>query len=1357
MRLERLEISGFKSFPDRADLAFDRGVTAIVGPNGCGKSNVVDAITWVLGEQSAKSLRGERMEDVIFAGSDARKATAAAEVRLKLGGVTVRPGMDVDAVIAGTNGAARTAAKGDGSAEGAAGEGAAADGASADGATAQALLDADVEQEPPPIARQVELARRLYRSGESEYLIDGHVCRLRDIQDLLMDVGMGVKGYAVIEQGKIGQILSSKPTDRRQLIEEAAGVTKYKSRRRQAELKLEAAQQNLTRIDDIIFELEKQRGALKRQAAKARRYRKLREELRRWEKVLFATRYETLGAAISGAREKLAQAREREALAAARVGEVESDLERLRIELTEADQKANALREDAHQRELENGRRQQQIAFDKQQIESLESGVRTIATELELLEARRAPGQQELEERREAASRADGERSSAQQALATEEQAHGNAQREIAGFEREVETSRGAVFHNLNAQTTLRHAIERAEEARNRIADGVARLDVEANDLRIETERLTLERERAAEELRVAQEALEVTQAARAAAETTLGTARVEREWRVRDARNLEREQAATAARLKSLEELDAARAGYGDAARMVLASQEVGIAHHGAVADHLEVDRDYERIVEACFSELLQHVVVEREEDAERGLAFVREAKTGRCGFLVVNSSTPAEQFAPAAAQAGQLSHAAQSVLAGIRINGPYADVIRRALGEVLLAESFNEAAALSATSGVPVATRGGDVFRGGHLVMGGVRDDARGILATKREIKELREKLAVDQESLLALTEQIAGLDDTVTNAEATIRGHQDERHRQEKQILQAELQVSRAKDELDRVMRRQELGANERRRYEEERQQLDQRQEEARRSIEKLADEHREAEARLSQAQESLYEGRERLAMVAARAAEAKAMHAAMVERASGVANEVRRLEEAARELDARIAGRAAERLRMDERRGTLGEAIVDNQRQLDEDLNAFAELRAQVMEFEGKVDELRIGFQSQEQQSRQARTALDEIRTEANQFEVARATAEHDLSHLESLCQEALQMTLEDVAAEVAQQRAEGVAMPDSIAPDDDAGEGDGEEASDTEAAVAAGALAAVAEADQAVKQAEAAEAAIAVLEADAGGETAEGEAAAVALAEAAEAEADADAEAEAGEAGDAEGAIPAVAAAVSAPVVAVRPAARKVTTEEAIAMLKKKIERLGPVNMMAIEQFDELETRHGFLTTQRKDLLDSIAATGEAIKRIDMTTRTRFAEAFSTINTYFGEMFTTLFGGGRAGLVLLNEEDALESGIDMIVQPPGKRLQNVQLLSGGEKALTAMALMFGIFRYRPSPFCLLDEIDAPLDDANIGRFVEMLRGMLDHTQFILITHHRKTMEIADRLYGVTMEEPGVSKLISLKLN
>jgi chromosome segregation protein len=446
----------------------------------------------------------------------------------------------------------------------------------------------------------------------------------------------------------------------------------------------------------------------------------------------------------------------------------------------------------------------------------------------------------------------------------------------------------------------------------------------------------------------------------------------------------------------------------------------------------------------------------------------------------------------------------------------------------------------------------------------------------------------------------------------------------------------------------------------------------------------------------------------------------VHAALVERASAIGHEVRRLEEAARELDARIAGRADERARMERRRQDLAAAIVEDQRQLDQDMVLFADLKQQVVSFEERVNEVQIRFQEQEHGSRGARADLDTVRSEAMQLEIARATAESDLSHLAAVCQEALQMTLDDVASEVAALTAAGTAIPTApVAGDEESAEG-----------------------EEAVEGAE-----LSAAEADA------------------EADADADAESLRAEAEGEDGvegeAVAAAAAGEGDAVVAApkreRAVAPSMSPEEAIAMLKKKIDRLGPVNMMAIEQFDELETRHAFLTTQRKDLLDSIAQTGEAIKRIEKTTRERFHEAFTTINVYFGEMFTTLFGGGRAGLVLLDESDALESGIDIIAQPPGKRLQNVQLLSGGEKALTAMSLMFGIFRYRPSPFCLLDEIDAPLDDANIGRFVEMLRGMNDQTQFILITHHRKTMEIADRLYGVTMEEPGVSKLISLEMN
>ena len=368
MRLERLEISGFKSFSDRSELAFDRGVTAIVGPNGCGKSNVADAITWVLGEQSAKSLRGDKMEDVIFGGSDARKPGAAAEVRLRLSGLAAgpEPGPGIAAAAAGAV-ASIVELSGSGLNGHAAAQG---NGLQAyvngNGAIHQAVADFAAE-----FTRDVEVTRRLYRSGESEYLIDGEVCRLRDVHELLMDTGLGAKAYAIIEQGKIGLILSSRPADRRQLIEEAAGITKYKSRRRAAELKLEAAQLNLTRVDDIVFEVEKQRGALKRQAAKARRYRRLRDELRRWEKVLFARRYRELAASIESARARLADARERETAAAARVAEVEADLGRIRIELAEAEGTAAGIREQAHTLELAINRRQQQLEFNREQAAAL--------------------------------------------------------------------------------------------------------------------------------------------------------------------------------------------------------------------------------------------------------------------------------------------------------------------------------------------------------------------------------------------------------------------------------------------------------------------------------------------------------------------------------------------------------------------------------------------------------------------------------------------------------------------------------------------------------------------------------------------------------------------------------------------------------------------------------------------------------------------------------------------------------------------------------------------------------------------------------------------------------------------------
>src|SRR5688572_21147894 len=701
MRLERLHINGFKSFSDRAELAFDHGVTAIVGPNGCGKSNVADAITWVLGEQSAKSLRGDKMEDVIFSGSDARKPGATAEVRLRLTGLHAPP-KNGDLTEFHSTGA-------NGNGSGHEGNGHGHGNGNGNGHLAAA---ADL------FTRDVEVTRRLYRSGESEYLIDGEVCRLRDVHELLMDTGLGAKAYAIIEQGKIGMILSSRPTDRRQLIEEAAGITKYKSRRRAAELKLEAAQQNLTRIDDIVFEVEKQRGTLKRQAAKARRYKRLREELRRWEKVLFARRYRELARAIESAQTRLAEARERETAAAARVAEGEADLSRLRIEQAEADSRATRVREDAHARELDINRRQQQQEFDRRQAETLLGRASEIAAELTELEGRREPARLAVVERAQSAAEAAHSRDAAAGDVAAANEAYGRAQQQIEGLDANVEAARSGVFAAMNAATALRHALEHAASQRERVGETLAKLDVESADLRRELETVDASQLAAAAALTHAQAALEQVHLETAVRESELVAARAEYEDRLRGVRDREQELARGEARLSSLVELDATRGEFGDAARMVLVQANGKVSQQGAVADYLDVDRRYERAVEACLGDLLQHVIVERHDQAACGLALVREQDAGRCGFVVIdpgsNGFHPREMIRmPGIVPLTDV----------LRVAGPHVTTIQKVVPEAYVAETFEQAVVMSRQTSAPVATLDGDVLRGPHVVSGGAK----------------------------------------------------------------------------------------------------------------------------------------------------------------------------------------------------------------------------------------------------------------------------------------------------------------------------------------------------------------------------------------------------------------------------------------------------------------------------------------------------------------------------------------------------------------------------------------------------------------------------------------------------------
>ena len=1265
MRLQQLAISGFKSFPERANLVFDDGVTAIVGPNGCGKSNVIDAITWVLGEQSAKSLRGERMEDVIFSGSDGRKPIGTAEVRLYLGQVTAAPGQ-----VGGPDPNRHPVVTP----------------ADVPPATAPAdppLDDADIDDLLPLITRDIEVGRRLYRSGESEYLIDGRVCRLRDIQDLLMDSGVGVKAYAVIEQGRIGQILGARPTERRQLLEEAAGVTKYKSRRRAAELKLDAARQNLTRVDDIIYEVEKQRRSLKRQAAKARRYRRLREELRRWETLGFARRYRVLADDLASARTRLGSAREVEAAAAAQVTTVEGNRERCQIELAEAESAATRSRDAAHALDLAVERRQQQLTFDGRQVQALADSLAEIAGELTDLRAKRDPARNELEAQIAEARRCGAERDAVGASLQSRDGELAQAQLALDGLDGDVEAARSEVFAAVNAATALQHAIEHASASYERLGESRAKLDAEAADLAIETQELEAERTRLDAGEQETRAALERVLAACTEREAELVSVRGEREALARDLREREQGLAGLTGRLTSLRDLEATRADYTDAARLLLSADGSEVRHLGSVADHLEVAPGRERAVEACLGDLLQHVVVASRADAEAGIAFVRSHGAGRVGFLIVEAAdrTASIPDAPAAP--------VESVASVVEAAGPGAAAVRRAIANHWLAPSLEAAAEAAEGTAAPIATPDGDVFRGPARMDGGAKAEALGILATKRQIRELETQIAVEETAVERLTGAIAARGATEAATETALGELRQQRHQHEKTSLGHDMQRSAAAATARRLAQKQELIGTERRTVDEELAGLEVRRDEARASIERLDGEQRAADERLAAAQRRVFDGRESIEQSRRDVAEVKAGHATLVERASALEAGVLRIERANRELEERLEHRTAEHARIGTVREALIASVADSRRQLDDEIAKLGTLRKDVGAVDEQVLGLRGRLEAEDGSLRVARAVLEERRGEVATIDLVRVTAERDLDHLAETCRDTLQSTLEEVAARAEQIEQDGLADAGQLAGEsEESGESDEDE------------------------------------EAGEGGDRAA-----------------------APESGDRPGAVESGASGTGEAAVDI---------EETTAVLREKIERLGPVNMMAIEEFDDLDERYDFLTAQRKDLVESIDATVDAITRINKTTRERFREAFDAINTHFHDTFSTLFGGGRAGLALLDETDLLESGIDIIAQPPGKRLQSIQLLSGGEKALTAMALMFAIFKFKPSPFCLLDEIDAPLDEANIGRFVEMLRGMQSETQFILVTHNRKTMEIADRLYGVTMEEPGVSKLISVQL-
>lgn len=1287
MRLNHIEIAGFKSFPERAELAFGDGVTAIVGPNGCGKSNVIDAITWVLGEQSARSLRGDRMEDVIFSGSDARRPTASAEVKLHLSHVTAvfealagrRNSSNISLISSNGDSAVTDEMAGVGSEEESSDTGKFEP--FADRSSSLDIFETEGDQlDPPAITREVEVGRRLYRSGESEYLIDGRACRLRDIQDFLMDSGVGIKAYAVIEQGRIGQILGARPADRRQLLEEAAGVTKYKVRRRTAQLKLEAAQQNLTRVDDIVFEVEKQRGAVKRQAARARRYSRLREELRRWEKVHFARKSRDLRSSIEAVNKRINEEHEAEQRATSKLTGMEASEERMRLELVEADRTVVAARDEAHQRELEVDRQQQRIDFDRQELSALNDRISAGQLELETLEERRVPIQDELEKQLVAHSRCSSERDVARRQLETENRSFENAQRAIEGLEEKVEVTRNEVYATLTEVTTLQHIEMNASTESARIQETLLKLEAEHSDVGKQVQRVKEEFLGVDSSILRLKKDLEMMGAERLERESELKVARAESHRLMSSSLTSEKNVAALRARVESLEELDKGRTTYGDAARMILSSR---IDHCGSVADHLEVNQEDERVVEACLEDLLEHVVVSSREDALEGVALVTAGDAGRCGFVIIDGFQSRPKVEPPHPNLRAISDL-------VNVKGPGEGAVRMLIERRWIAPSVVEASAAARACTDPIATVDGNVFQGVSLLSGGLKKKTHGLLSVKREIRELYQRIAEGEEELTKVHEENLKQERLVKDTEVFIETLNSNEHVQEKKLVGLQMQFQQFENEQIHLSEKRTVIETDLKKAAEEREDLTAKQTEARKSITRLEAVKGEAEEVFTDAQNRLLEARELVDSSGQELTEVKATHAALEERTVALEADSSRLETQANDLRGRIESCESGNRDNVLRRQALTASIEASVKQHDIQVLTFGELKESICSVDEKSDVLREGIRVEEGEIRVARQEFERIRADLNVLELERATSDSALKHAEASCAEVLQSDLDKVEADVELLEQDGPIKPNLALLDSQAHESD---YGDREEGESFGSLAEKSEECE-----------------------------------------------------------------VSAPRSVIDEGSdREYEIGDVITQLRSKIEKLGAVNMMAIDQFDELEERHDFLTTQRQDLLDAIEATGEAIKRIDVTTRERFQDAFAAVNEHFQQTFETLFGGGRAGLVMLDETDVLESGIDIIAKPPGKRLQSIQLLSGGEKALTAMALMFAIFKYKPSPFCLLDEIDAPLDDANIGRFVEMLRGLQDRTQFVLVTHNRKTMEIANRLYGVTMEEPGVSKLISVEVN
>jgi chromosome segregation protein len=1165
LRLEKLEIHGFKSFYDPAHLTFPAPLTAVVGPNGCGKSNICDALIWVLGENRASHIRGETMEDVIFQGSARKRALSMGEVTLTLGA---------------SNGHSELADDG-----------------------------------------KITINRRVFRTGESEFRLNGKRVRLKDISDILMDTGLGIRNYSVMEQGKIDLILSNKPQDRRRLIEEAAGITKYKTKRRQAELKLEETQQNLLRIDDTLGEVTRNLNSLKRQAGKARRHKELSEQLSTAKRSLYKGRIVLAQDEQAAAMLAVSEAQTREA-------DLQRDQSQHDFELTETRTlhntraaRASNVREEIAGLTAEVERLRSFLQQSETNLADLLTRIETSKSQISSIESEAAEQQALLDEKTQQLEAARAER---------------NRLRDVADqLERDRQEKSDAVRQHekslSDARESLMRTISKISEARNQV-----------HQIEIAVEKCEFYLSKLSDQ-------------ARRASENRAGAFATVHDWdgRVVDAQNaldaavqhahetLALRDELSAHRDALRESLASARDTISqttykiDSLRTLLTSLESQdedvrrailelIPNAVSAAESVRAAEGFEAALDTLLREVSKAVVVENGETAIEAIHRLRERGAGRGAFISL-------EYAPAG-EGTRRGDAAYSVVG----EGQIADAVRHAIPEAYIVGNLREA--MERAKERPSATfitLDGDVVRG-PLVVGGRTEGATpGVFSIKRQLSDLESHLGSVETHASRIAAELHTLEDELRAADDARIIAEERARTADSDLRERKSQRERAIAELERFEKDLAVASEEATLYAEEKEQLIARKNAALEELSALERHERETQELIRAHEEQLTAARVAFEEITDVASKARVD----VETAAGNVNAIAREHENLTRIVVSLGGRAT---------------------QLQQEIESLARKQ-----------------QETEAASEKAREQLEASKTKLVEVSELRIQLEQEVAELETRVQE-----LEERAVT---SREQWNAAKDTL-------------------------FEAERRADRAASAFDLLRETIA-LDLHAG------------IDALAEIEPPADEEA-------------------------------RVALEGEVSRLAESIDKIGPVNVLAIDEHMELEQRESFLRTQRDDLVNSIESLRQTIRKINLTSRELFREAFNATNEYFTEIFTSLFGGGTARMQLLDEEDVLESGIELVAQPPGKKNQSIALLSGGERALTAIALLFAIFRYKPSPFCILDEVDAPLDEVNTERFVRLVRDMSRDTQFIVITHSRRTMEAADVLYGVTMEEAGCSRLVSV---